>query len=129
MTISGPREAAPSSGSDSPTSLSRRAVARRLVVVLFVVLVGLFGAGLWGTVVRPAAYEVRGEVVARAAPDLILVRHQPVSGLGMGAMEMMAVRASPETLDAARLGPGDRVRLAVRPDGDAVTLVWIERLR
>jgi Cu/Ag efflux protein CusF len=91
--------------------------------------VGLFAAGLWGTVVRPAAYEVRGELVARAAPDLILVRHQPVSGLGMGAMEMMAVRGSPATLDAAGIKPGDRVRLAVRQDGDAVTLVWIERVR
>lgn len=129
MTISGPREVARSSGSDNPRLVSRRASARRLVVVLFVVLVGLFAAGLWGTVVRPAAYEVRGEVVARAAPDLILVRHQPISGLGMGAMEMMAVRGSAATLDAARVVPGDRVRLAVRQQGDAVTLVWIERIR
>ena len=42
---------------------------------------------------------------------------------------MMAVRGSPAALDAARLSPGDRVRLAVRQDGDAVSLVWIERLR
>jgi hypothetical protein len=126
---SSPMEAAPSTGSGNPRSLSRRASARRLVSVLFVVLVGLFAAGLWGTVVRPAAYEVRGEVVARAAPDLLLVRHQPISGLGMGAMEMMAVRGTPATLDAARVGPGDRVRLAVRPAGEDVTLVWIERLR
>jgi Cu/Ag efflux protein CusF len=109
--------------------LSRRAAARRLVVILFIVLVALFAAGLWGTVVRPAAYEVRGEVVARAAPDLILVRHQPVTGLGMGAMEMMAVRGSSAVLDAAQLTPGDRVRLAVRQDGDEVSLVWIERVR
>ena len=68
-------------------------------------------------------------MVARAAPDLILVRHQPISGLGMGAMEMMAVRGAPAVLDAARVAPGDRVRLAVRQDGDAVTLVWIERTR
>ena len=129
MTISGPREAARSSGSDNGRLLSRRALARRLVVVLFVVLVGLFAAGLWGTVVRPAAYEVRGEVVARAAPDLILVRHQPISALGMGAMELMAVHGSPAILDAARVVPGDRVRLAVRQDGDTVTLVWIERSR
>jgi Cu/Ag efflux protein CusF len=72
---------------------------------------------------------VRGELVARAGPDLILVRHQPVSGLGMGAMEMMAVRGEPAALDAAQVSPGDRVRLAVRQDGDTVTLVWIERLR
>jgi len=129
VTISGPRAAAPSTGNDRPGPLSRRAAARRLVVVLFVLLVALFAAGLWGTVVRPAAYEVRGELVARAAPDLVLVRHQPVTGLGMGAMEMMAVRGSPAALDAARLSPGDRVRLAVRQDGDAVSLVWIERLR
>jgi hypothetical protein len=129
VTISGPREVARSSGSDNARLLSRRALARRLLVVLFVVLLGLFAAGLWGTVVRPAAYEVRGEVVARAAPDLMLVRHQPISGLGMGAMEMMAVRGSPATLDAARVVPGDRVRLAVRQEGDAVTLVWIERMR
>jgi hypothetical protein len=129
VTTSSPRVAAPSTGSDSPRSPSRRALTRRLLVLLFVVLVGLFAAGLWGTVVRPAAYEVRGEVVARAAPDLLLVRHQPVSGLGMGAMEMMAVRGEVATLDAARVAPGDRVRLAVRQAGDDVTLVWIEKLR
>jgi hypothetical protein len=120
--------AARSSGSYSHASLSRRAKARRLLVVLFVLLVVLFAAALWGTVVRPAAYEVRGEVVARAAPDLILIRHQPVSGLGMGAMEMMAVHGSPAALDSAGLTPGQRVRLAVRQDGDALALVWIERV-
>jgi hypothetical protein len=120
-------EAARSSGSDSPAPLSRRVGTRRLVVVLFVVLVALFAAGLWGTIVRPPAYEVRGELVARAAPDLILIRHQPVSGLGMGAMETMAVRGAPAALDAAGLRTGDRVRLAVRQDGDVLVLVWIER--
>lgn len=130
MTTSSRTATARSSGSDSPRSLSRRARARRLVVVvLFVVLVGLFAAGLWGTVVRPAAYEVRGEVVARAAPDLLLIRHQPVSTLGMGAMEMMAVRGAAATLDAAQVAPGDRVRLAVRQQGDDVSLVWIEKTR
>lgn len=121
--------ARPSSGSDRHPSLSRPARARRLLVVLFVVLVLLFAAGLWGTVVRPPAYEVRGEIVARAAADVILVRHQPVSGLGMGAMEMMAVRGAPAMLDAAPLTPGQRVRLAVRPEGDDLVLVWIEPLR
>jgi hypothetical protein len=96
-------------------------------MVLFVVLVVLFAAGLWGTVVRPPAYEVRGEVVARAAPDLLLIRHRAVSALGMGSMEMMAVRGTPATLDAARLSRGDRVRLAVRPHGDEIQLVWVER--
>lgn len=117
-----------SSGSDNHRSLSRRATARWLLVVLFVVLVVVFAAGLWGTVIRPAAYEVRGELVARAAPDVILIRHQPVSALGMGAMEMMAVHGPPAALDAAALAPGERVRLAVRQDGDALVLVWIERI-
>jgi Cu/Ag efflux protein CusF len=89
----------------------------------------LFAAGLWGTVVRPAAYELRGEVVARAAADLLLIRHQPVTALGMGAMETMAVRGAPATLDAARLSPGDRVRLAVRQQGDDLVVVWVERER
>jgi hypothetical protein len=97
------------------------------VVLLFVALVVLFAAGLWGTIVRPPAYEVRGEVVARAAPDLLLVRHQAISALGMASMEMMAVRGAPGTLDAARLSPGDRVRLAVRPQGDEIQLVWVAR--
>lgn len=47
----------------------------------------------------------------------------------MRAMEMMAVRGLPATLDAARLSPGDRVRLAVRPTGDEITLVWVEKER
>ena len=131
MTIYGPRVPlrwSPLTRDASPHA-SRRARARRLLVVLFVLLVVLFAAGLWGTVVRPAAYEVRGEVVARAAPDLLLIRHQAVSALGMGAMEMMAVRGAPATLDAARVSPGDRVRLAVRATGDEISLVWIERER
>ena len=88
-----------------------------------------FAAGLWGTVIRPAAYEVRGEIVARPAPDVILVRHDAVGALGMGAMELMAVIATPADLDAADPRPGDRVRLAVRPQGDRLLLVRIERLK
>ena len=78
---------------------------------------------------RPAAYEVRGEVIARAAPDLVLIRHQAVTALGMGPMEMMAVSGAPATLDAARLTPGQRVRLAVRQEGDSLRLIWIEVVR
>ena len=78
---------------------------------------------------RPAAYEVRGEIVARAAPDVLLIRHQPVTALGMGAMELMAVRGTPAALDAAHVSPGDRVRIAVRPHGDDIVLVWVERER
>jgi Cu/Ag efflux protein CusF len=86
-----------------------------------------FAAGLWGTVLRPAAFEVQGEFVARAGPDLILVRHEPVAGLGMSAMEQMAVSVSPAQVDPHRLQPGDRVRLAVRQEGERLVLLRIER--
>jgi hypothetical protein len=96
-------------------------------VLLFAGLLIAFAAGLWGTILRPAAYEVRGEFVARAAPDLILVRHEKVDGLGMSAMEQMAVSVSPALVDPLALQPGDRVRLAVRQDDDRLVLLRIER--
>jgi hypothetical protein len=83
--------------------------------------------GLWGTILRPAAYEVRGEFVARAKPTLILVRHEAVAGLGMTAMEQMAIEVRPDLVDPLGLTPGEPVRLGVRPEGDRVVLLWIER--
>ena len=44
----------------------------------------------------------------------------------MSAMETMAVRVTPSQLSGLRLEPGTRVRLAVRPKGDELILVWIE---
>ena len=121
----------PSRGGRSTTRSSARlsspARARGLLIVLFVVLVAAFAAGLWGTILRPAAYEVQGEIVTRPAPDLLLVRHEAIAGLGMSAMETMAVRATPGQLASLPLQPGDRVRLAVRPRGDDLVLVWIKR--
>jgi Copper binding periplasmic protein CusF len=92
------------------------------------VLLAAFAAGLWGTVLRPAAYEVRGTIVGRPAPDLILVRHEAVAPLGMDAMELMAVSASPTLLDPVAPKPGDRVKLAVRQQGDLLVLIRIEKL-
>jgi Cu/Ag efflux protein CusF len=83
--------------------------------------------GLWGTILRPAAYEVRGEFVARAAPDLILVRHETLAVLGMSAMEQMAISVTPDQVDPLALKPGDQLRLAVRQDGERLVLVRIER--
>ena len=87
-----------------------------------------FAAALWGTVLRPPAYEVRGEIVARPASNLIFVRHDALAALGMASMELMAVLADPALLDAAGLHPGDRVRLAVRRHNDDLTLFRIEKL-
>jgi len=93
-----------------------------------VTLLAAFAAGIWGTVLRPAAYEVRGTIVARSAPDLVLVSHDAVRGLGMGAMELMAITAEPALLDAVDPKPGDRVKLAVRPKDDQIVLLRIERI-
>jgi Cu/Ag efflux protein CusF len=87
-----------------------------------------FAAALWGTVLRPAAYEVRGAVVARPASNLILVRHEAVAALGMAPMDLMAVFSDPALLDRANVNPGDRVRLAVRRKNDDLTLLRIEKL-
>lgn len=94
---------------------------------MFTGLLIAFAAGLWGTILRPAAYEVQGEFVARAAPDLILVRHEVIAGLGMAAMEQMAVSVTPDQVDPLELKPGDRLRLAVRQEGDELRLVRIAR--
>jgi len=93
-----------------------------------VVLLAAFAAGIWGTVIRPAAYEVRGTIVARPAPDMLLVRHEPVAALGMSAMELMAISASPALLDPVGPSPGDRVKLAVRQRDDQLVLIRIEKL-
>jgi Cu/Ag efflux protein CusF len=86
-----------------------------------------FAAGRWGTLLRPAAYEVQGEFVARAAPDLILVRHEAVAALGMSSMEQMAVSVTPDQVDPLGLRPGERVRLAVRQEGDRLVCLRLER--
>jgi Cu/Ag efflux protein CusF len=76
---------------------------------------------------RPPAYEVRGEIVARPAADMLLVRHEAVAALGMEAMELMAVLGDPALIDASGARPGDRVRLAVRRANDHLLLVRIDR--
>jgi hypothetical protein len=45
----------------------------------------------------------------------------------MSAMEQMAVSVTPPQVDPLVLAPGDRVRLAVRQDGDRIVLLRIER--
>jgi hypothetical protein len=72
---------------------------------------------------------VRGTIVARPAPNLLLVRHDEIRALGMRAMDLMAIFADPVVVDRAGVAPGDRVRLAVRARDDQLTLVWVEKLR
>jgi hypothetical protein len=87
-----------------------------------------FAAALWATILRPPAYEVRGQIVARPAANLIVVRHEAAPALGMSSMELMAVFSDPVLLDNAKVNPGDRVRLAVRRKGEELTLLRIEKL-
>jgi Cu/Ag efflux protein CusF len=94
---------------------------------VFALLVTAFALGLWGTVVRPPAYEVRGRVLARPAADMLLVRHEAVRALGMTAMELMAVFGEPAVLDASGVRPGDEVRLAVRQKDERLVVLRIER--
>ena len=131
MTISGRKSAhatrwSPTDATDARV-LSPIARARWRLALLFVGLLIAFAAGLWGTLLRPAAYEVQGEFVARAAPDLILVRHETIAPLRMSAMEQMAVSVTPAQVDPLGLKRGDRVRLAVRQDGDRLVLLRVER--
>jgi hypothetical protein len=65
----------------------------------------LLAAGIWGTVLRPAAYEVRGTMVARPAPDMIVIAHDAIPS------------------------PGDRLRLAARQEGDRLLVLRVEKLR
>jgi Cu/Ag efflux protein CusF len=95
---------------------------------VFLALVAAFALALWATVLRPPAYEVRGTIVERPAANLILVRHEAVPALGMTSMELMAVFSDPALLDAAAVGPGDRVRIAVRRKNDELTLLRIQKL-
>jgi Copper binding periplasmic protein CusF len=127
----GSAAAGPSADLPEPPALRRAVDPRRvrwLLAALFLGLLTLFAAGLWGTIIRPTAYEVTGQFVARPAANLILIRHDRIEALGMSAMELMAVFGDPPQIDAAGLTPGDRVRLAVRSVDNQLTLVRVVKI-
>ena len=68
-------------------------------------------------------------LVARPSPEMLLVRHEAVAALGMGAMELMAVVGDPALIERAGVAPGDAVRLAVRQRDADVVLLRIEKAR
>ena len=106
------------------------AVVRRwLLAGVFVVLLTVFAVALWGTIVRPPAYEVRGVLVARPARGLIVVRHEAIGALGMAPMELMVVHGEGQVIDAAGIRPGDALRLAVKARDGELVLLRVEKLR
>jgi hypothetical protein len=108
----------------------RGTVAGRLgLTVLFAALVVALALSLWSTVIRRPAYEIRGVLVARPSPGLLLVRHDAVAALGMSAMELMAVVGDARLIDAANVAPGDTVRLGVRERDNDLVLIRIDKIR
>lgn len=102
---------------------------RWLLAGLFVVLLVAFAVALWGTIVRPPAYEVRGILVARPTPDLIVVQHEAIGALGMAPMETMAVHGEARMIDSAGILPGDPLRLAVKARDGELVLLRVQKLR
>ena len=111
----------------SPAPRGAARLPRLAVAGIFLVQLIGFGVGIWGTILRPPAYEVRGTLVARPAANLLLVRHDAIPALGMKEMELMAVFADPAVVDRAGVQPGERVRMGVRPKDAELTLLWIEK--
>lgn len=106
-----------------------RVAGRFRLVLLFGGLLVALGVGVFGTILRPPAYEVRGVLVARPSAGMLLLRHDAVAALGMDRMDLMAVLGDAATIDAARVAPGDAVRLAVRRQGEDLLLIRIEKVR
>jgi hypothetical protein len=60
---------------------------------------------------------------------MVVVRHEKLPGL-MDEMQSMVLTAqTKDLLDRAKLMPGDRVRLTIRPDGDRLLLVDIQKIQ
>lgn len=95
---------------------------------MFALLLAAWGIGVWATMIRGTVSEMVGTYVARPTPSTIIVRHDAIPQLEMLPMELMTFEVEPPALvDAARLAPGDRVRLRVRQRADGLTVVRLER--
>jgi hypothetical protein len=117
---------------EAPRSRVTGRAPRWAIPLLVGILLAVFAAGIWGSyrAAYPARglYRVSGVFEARAGDALMIVRHEAVAGL-MDEMQSMAFATeSPALLDAARLAPGDRVRLTVRQERDRLVVVDIQKL-
>ena len=101
--------------------------------ILFAVLLAAFAAGIWG-IYRSnfpfqGLYRAGGVYEARYADVMVVVRHEKLPGF-MDRMDAMVLQAeSKDILDRVQLTRGDRVRLTIRPVGDRLLLVDIQKIQ
>jgi hypothetical protein len=113
---------------------SRRAATRGWVApVLFAVLLAAFAAGIWGiyrsNFPGKGLYRASGVYETRLTDTMVVVKHEKLPGLMDEMQSMVFAAESKEMLDRARLMPGDRVRLTIRPSGDRLVLVDIQKIQ
>ncbi len=101
--------------------------------LLFSVLLATFAAGIWGiyrsNFPGQGLYRASGVYETRFSDVMIVVKHERMPGL-MDEMDSMVFQAeSKDLLDRAKLLPGDRVRLTIRPTGDRLLLVDIQKIK
>jgi len=101
--------------------------------LLFSVLLAAFAAGIWGiyrsNFPGKDLYRASGVYETRFNDVMIVVKHERLPGL-MDEMDSMVFQAeSKDLLDRAKLLPGDRVRLTIRPTGDRLLLVDIQKIK
>lgn len=101
--------------------------------VLFFVLLTAFGAGIWGmyrsSFPGKGLYRASGVYETRVSDTMVVVKHEKLPGLMDEMQSMVFAAESKELLDRAGLMPGDRVRLTIRPDGDRLVLVDIQKIQ
>ena len=106
---------------------------RWMAPVLFAVLLAAFAAGIWGmyraNFPGHGLYRASGVFEARYADVMVIVRHEKLPGV-MEQMDAMVLEAeSKDILDRAQLTRGDRVRLTIRPAGERLVLVDIQKIQ
>jgi hypothetical protein len=106
---------------------------RWVAPVLFAVLLAAFAAGIWGmyrsNFPAKGLYRASGVYEARYGDVMVIVRHEKLPGF-MDPMDAMVLEAeSRDILDRAQLARGDRVRLTIRPVGDRLLLVDIQKIQ
>jgi hypothetical protein len=110
------------------------AAGRRWVApVLFSVLLAAFAAGIWGiyrsNFPGKGLYRAGGVYETRLTDVMVVVRHEKMPGLMDEMQAMVFMAESKDILDRAKLLPGDRVRLTIRPTADRLLLVDIQKIK